>query len=322
MADSSQVGTHVQYLAILAPALIALIAGLVIHSFIIGVNVTDWWKGRSVTPVDYIVTSLGVSRMCALCFDTLYIFLYMFLLGSLTSYITLLIIGFIYLFLSYTNFWLSSLLSIVFWLKISNHHTRLFLYLKGMIAHRTVYFIGASVLLSTFICVMSFLMDITYVMNVVMYHTTMHNLSMSCTHTNNVYSYTIGTFFPLLFYCISTIFLFSLYHHTTKMKMSSNLSINLETYYSVMKFVSFTFIYNTLYFLAGFAWGLYYYFYCVSLDWLLIVLDLLPVLHSSYLIYKTTKLRSQMSKVLQSVIDFLFQRKYTETRENIEVVAL
>ncbi|KAG9462451.1 hypothetical protein GDO78_014100 [Eleutherodactylus coqui] len=261
--------------------------------------------------------------MCTQCGDTLYIFLYTFRLKSLNSLIPLLVIFFANIFFSYANFWLTSLLSVVFCLKISNFHSRLFLYLKGMIAHRTVYFIGASVLLSAFTCLMSFSVVTSDVMKGVTYNTTIHNLSMSCSNMHYVYTYTIGAFFPLLFYCISTIFLFaSLYHHTTKMKMSSNLSINLETYYSVMKLLSFTFIYNTLYFSTAFACVLYYYLYCADLLWLFIVLDFLLVLHSSYLTYRTAKLRSQMSKVLQSVTDFLFQRKDAETRENIEVVAL
>ncbi|KAM4043897.1 uncharacterized protein ACNLHF_014194 [Anomaloglossus baeobatrachus] len=60
--------------------------------------------------------------------------------------------------------------------------------------------------------------------------------------------------------------------------------------------------------------------YSLSLIWLQIILGFLPVLHSSYLIYKTAKLRSQMSKVLQNVVDLFCQRKRTETRENIELV--
>ncbi|KAG9466013.1 hypothetical protein GDO78_017364 [Eleutherodactylus coqui] len=320
MADSTKDDTDVQYLGLLVLALIALIAGLVIHSFIIGVNVTDWWKGRSVTPVDHIVTSLGISRMGIQCCNALYLIMATFLVSSPDSPITLLIISLIYDLFSYTNFWLTSLLSIVLCLKISNFHTRLFLYLRGMIAHRTVYFIGASVLISTFNSLINTFSEMT---KGGMDNTTSHNVSMDCTFLNAMYSYTTGAFFPLLFYCISSVLLFSsLYHHTTKMKMSSNLSINLETYYSVMKFVSFTFIYNTVYFICFFVVLFYYYFNCANLGWLFMVSDFLPVLHSSYIIYRTPKLRSQMSKVLQNVMDFLFQRKETEARENIEVVAL
>ncbi|KAG9466482.1 hypothetical protein GDO78_016585 [Eleutherodactylus coqui] len=323
MADFTEGHTDIQYLRLLVPALIAFIAGLVIHSFIIGVNVTDWWKGRSVTPVDHIVTSLGISRMGAQCANILYILMYTLLLSSLGSPITLPIIGFIYDILTFTNFWLTSLLSVVLCLKISNLHTRLFLYLRGIIVHRTVYFIGATVILSTFNCSISFSMAFPDIIKGGPYNTTIQNLSMSCRYMHYVYSYTIGAFFPLLFYCISAIFLFtSLYHHTTKMKISSNLAINLETYYSVMKFVSFTFIYNTIYIMGHFTCIIYYYFSCVILPWLYTILEILPVLHSSYQIYRTAKLRSQISKGLQCVMDFLFQRKDTETRENIEIVAL
>ncbi|KAG9465956.1 hypothetical protein GDO78_017466 [Eleutherodactylus coqui] len=322
MADSTEGDTDVQYLGLLVLALIAFIAGLVIYPFIIGVNVTDWWKGRSVTPVDHMVTSLGISRMCNQCANTLYLFIYPLLWRNLNS-LVITLIGISYDFLISANMWLTSLFSIVLCLKISNFHTRLFLYLRGMIVHRTVYLIGASVLLSAVNSLISLLLTVPQISSGGTYNTTMANAMSDCADINYVYQVTIGVSFPLLFYCISSVLLFtSLYHHTTKMKMSSNLSINLETYYSVMKFVSITFIYNTVYFICYISCIIYYYIYCVNYDWLYIVLDFLTVLHSSYLIYKTAKLRSQMSKVLQDVADFLFQGKDTEIRENIEVVAL
>ncbi|KAG9464480.1 hypothetical protein GDO78_019876 [Eleutherodactylus coqui] len=300
MADSKEGDTFFLYLCFLAPTLIALIAGLVIHSFIIGVNVTDWWKGRSVTPVDHIVTSLAISRMCAQCAVTLYVIVYALFLSSLDLKIHLAIIVTIYIFFSYANVWLTSLLSIVLCLKISNFHSRLFLYLRGMIVHRTVYFIVASILFSILKCLVDVFTYITEKNKSTTYNTTIHNLSMDCTAV-------------LLFT--------SLYQHITKMKMSSNLSINLEIYYSVIKLVSVTFIHSTIYFIGYLICQLYYYFYCVDLLWLHVVSEFPPVLHSSYLIYRTPKLRSQMSKVLQNVRYFCFQRKATKD-ESIEVVAL
>ncbi|KAG9485290.1 hypothetical protein GDO78_008400 [Eleutherodactylus coqui] len=271
------------------------------------------------TPVDHIVTSLGISRMCA---NILYFFSYPLFQRNLDSLVTLLI-GLSCDFLGSANMWLTSLLSIVLCLKISNFHTRLFLYLRGMIVHRTVYFIGASVLLSSVNSLITLLVTVQKISSGETYNTTMDNPMTDCADIAYVYHVTIGVCFPLFFYCIPSVLLFtSLYHHTTKMKMSRNLSINLETYYSVMKFVSITFIYNTVYFIWYFYCLLYYYTYCVSPDQLYIVFDFLPALHSSYLIYKTARLRTQMSKVLQNVTDFLFQRKESETRENIEVVAL
>ncbi|KAG9465701.1 hypothetical protein GDO78_017875, partial [Eleutherodactylus coqui] len=302
--------TDVQYLCLLVLALITFIAGLVIHSFIIGVNVTDWWKGRSVTPVDHIVTSLGISRMGTQCANILYFFMDTFLRSSLHAQLNLFFIGPIFDLFSHTNIWLTSLLSIVLCLKISNFHTRLFLYLRGVIVHRTVYLIGASILLSAVNSLITLLLAITEISSSETHNTTMTNLVTDCMYTNSVYHATIVVFFPFLSYCISSVLLFtSLYHHIKKMKMSSNLSINLETYYSVMKLVSFTFLCNTMYIIGHFASPFYYYFHCVILIWLHVVMEFFPVLHSSYLIYRTTKLRSQMSKVLQSVTDFLFQRK-------------
>ncbi|KAG9489954.1 hypothetical protein GDO78_005718, partial [Eleutherodactylus coqui] len=295
----------------------ALIAGLVIHSFIIGVNVTDWWKGRSVTPVDHIVTSLSISRMGIQCAFTLDLHVITVFLKNLDSPVTLGIINGIYSFFCCANVWLTSLLSIVLCLKISNFHSRLFQYLRGMIAHRTVYFIVALVLLSTFSCSLFSLEVINKLTKYITYNTMM-NSSVHCDSINYIHNYIIKTFFPFLFYYISSVLLFtSLYHHTTKMKMSSNLSINLETYYSVMKFVFFTSMYNTAYFIVEIVCVLHFIVFCAFLLWLHVVLGFLPVLHSSYLIYRTAKLRSQMSKILQNVTDFLFQSKDTDTRENI-----
>ncbi|KAG9466925.1 hypothetical protein GDO78_015882 [Eleutherodactylus coqui] len=316
MADSTEGDTDIRYLALLA-----LIAGLLIHSFIIWVNVTDWWKGRSMTHIDQIVTCLGISRMCSDCANILLSFIDPIFQGNLDSHVAL-VIGIGYNFSISANIWLSSLLSIVFWLKISNFHTRLFLYLRGMIVHRTVYLIGASVLISA-VNSLIFLLTITEDSNSRTYNKSMTNPIAYCKYIDYVYPVTIGAIFPLLSHSISSVLLFtSLYHHITKMKMSSNLSINLETYYSVMKFVAFTFIYNTVFLLCYFYCIFYYYVHCVHLSWLIIVMGFLPVLHSSNLIYRTAKLRSQMSKVLQNVIDFLFDSKDTETSENIKVVAL
>ncbi|KAG8548278.1 hypothetical protein GDO81_025892 [Engystomops pustulosus] len=310
------------FLSLLVPALTALVAGLVIHSFIIGVNVSDWWRGRSVTPVDHIVTSLEISRICAQCVNTLYFIIVTFRLRNPYSRIILAILDALYGFFVYANVWMTSLLSIVLCLKISNLHTRLFLYLRRMISHRTGRLIVAPVILSTLYFSLSLWMTLTAMTNGGTHNNTMERHFLDCTFFNSLYTFTIGTIVPLILYSISSVLLFvSLYHHTTRMKMSSNLSINLETYYSVMKLVSFTFIYNTVFFTGHIVCILYYYMNCMSLPWLYVTMDFLPALHSSYLIYRTAKLRSQMSKVLQHVMDFLFQRKNAETRENLETVA-
>ncbi|XP_056419471.1 taste receptor type 2 member 16-like [Hyla sarda] len=315
----------VLYLDVLVPALIALIPGLVIHLFIIVINVTDWLKGRSVTPVDHIITSLGISRFFSQCAVTLRLLLTIFL-NKLYANVALFVLQALYSFFSYSNVWLTSLLSIVFCLKISNLRTGLFLYLRRMIDQRTVHFIVGSVLLSSLNCLLPLLPTIIDVTKDGTHNTTMDILSIRCTFfdfLHSFYSHTIPAIIPMLFCSISSILLFtSLYRHVTKMKMSGNLSINLETYYSAMTFVSITFIYNVIYFTIHMVSVFMYYLYCEYVLWLDIVLGFLPILHSSYLIYRTVKLRSHMSKVLQNVIDIFFQKKVTETREDIEMITL
>ncbi|KAM4043901.1 taste receptor type 2 member 39-like [Anomaloglossus baeobatrachus] len=309
MADYTVDNDLIQYLGLLVLAVIALITGLVIHSFIIGVNVNDWWKGRSVTSVDHIVTFLGISRMGTQCSQNLHLFLETFLLRSQSSQVILVILTTVYSFLSFSSTWLTSLLLIVFCLKISNFHSRLFLYLRRMILQRTGHFIVASGLLSAFNCFIHLWINIPLVIGDGTCNKTMNNKLMNCSDISVIFNFAIGSSMPLLFYFISSIVLFfSLYHHTVKMK-NNNLSINLETYYSTMKFVFFTFIYNNIYLFALSAGVLYYYFYCLSPTWLQIILGFLPSLHSSYLIYRTAKLRHRISNVLQNIIHLFFKEK-------------
>ncbi|KAG8541487.1 hypothetical protein GDO81_028920 [Engystomops pustulosus] len=151
MAGSAEGGTNVLYLGLLVPALMALVAGLVIHSFIIGVNVSDWWRGRSVTPVDLIVTLLGILRICAQSAITLDVFLGRFLPLDFLMFT-------VYLFFTNANVLVTSLLSFIYCLKISNLHTRLFLYLRRMISHRTGRLIVFLLLFSAVNCSMVFVM--------------------------------------------------------------------------------------------------------------------------------------------------------------------
>ncbi|XP_077137926.1 taste receptor type 2 member 4-like [Ranitomeya variabilis] len=313
MADSTEDDSLIQKLGLLTLEIITLILGLVIHIFIIGGNVNDWWNGRSMTSVDHIVTFLGISNMCAQCANALYYLVFTCCASSPDTYFPLLTIDMFYIFFNYSCFWLTTLLSIVFCLKISNLRSRLFLYLRRVILPRTGHFIVASGLLSA----LNFVIDLWTVINDLIkpgtYNVTMSNLNTDCIYAASIHSFIVGASIPLIFSYISSILLFtSLYNHTVKMKMSSNLSINLETYYSAMKLVSFTFIYNTISFIGHCICAFYSYFYCVNLPWLHIILDFLPALHFSYLIYRTAKLRSQMSKVLLNVINVLFQRKDSE----------
>ncbi|KAM4043902.1 taste receptor type 2 member 64-like [Anomaloglossus baeobatrachus] len=315
MADSTQADTNILSLGLLVLAVSTLVPGLVIHSFIIGINVNDWWKGRSVTSVDQIVTSLGISRINIQGAFTIYVIVDILFQSQLNFEAPMLLIDAVHVFFTHANIWLTSLLSIVFCLKISNLRTRLFLYLRRMILPRTGHFIVALVLFSAFCSLMTLLMVNTEVTDGGTYNATKSNLITVCEYAYAIYCFFTGASISLLCSFISSIVLFcSLYHHTVKMKMSSNLSINLETYYSAMKFVSFSFIYNTAYLFGHFACGFYYLFNCVDFTWPFIVLGFLPVLHSSYLIHRTTKVRRQMSNILRNVTDFILQKKHTKNR--------
>lgn len=121
------------------------LAGLLVESFIVAVNVIDWLKGRLMKATDQIITSIGISRFFCLISSLLYMFSEL--------YSTKFDIRF-YLFIvctwqtsDFSSIWLSTLLSIFFSFRISTFQNVFFLYLKAIISRRVVYLIFASVLL-------------------------------------------------------------------------------------------------------------------------------------------------------------------------------
>ncbi|KAG8548277.1 hypothetical protein GDO81_025891 [Engystomops pustulosus] len=183
----------------------ALIAGLVIHSFIIGVNVSAWWRGGSVTPVDRIVTSLGISRIGAQSANALF-YVVQFLLSYLDINLTIVIIEMLYDFFISANTWLTSLLSIVLCVKISNLHTRLFLYLRRMILPRTRRLIAASALLSALNVLLTLWIAFTKVTIGGTHNIAMDDVAIDCTNTNSFLPscYSIFNFTDFLLYLLSS----------------------------------------------------------------------------------------------------------------------
>ncbi|XP_010641895.1 taste receptor type 2 member 14-like [Fukomys damarensis] len=107
------------------------ITGIVGNGFIVLLNFTDWVKRRKISPVDQILTTLAISRIVLLCSVQTYIWLYAAYPDFLkTARVFTAIIFITWVVTNHFSVWLSTCLSIFYFLKIANFSNSIFLYLK------------------------------------------------------------------------------------------------------------------------------------------------------------------------------------------------
>lgn len=108
------------------------IIGILGNGYIGLVNWIDWIKKKKISSVDYILSSLAISRVCLLC---------VMLVSSLTMLFNPdayesdkpKIIDIFWIFTNYLSMWLASYLNVFYFLKITNFSHPLFLWLKWRI---------------------------------------------------------------------------------------------------------------------------------------------------------------------------------------------
>nr|XP_019600271.1 PREDICTED: taste receptor type 2 member 7-like [Rhinolophus sinicus] len=107
--------------------------GILGNAFIGLVNCVDWMKNRKIAPVDLILTSLAISRICLLCLimlDSCTLVLYpdVYSTGQQMR-----ILDFFWTLTSHLNVWFAACLSIFYFLKIANFFHPFFLWMKWRI---------------------------------------------------------------------------------------------------------------------------------------------------------------------------------------------
>ncbi|KAG8548271.1 hypothetical protein GDO81_025885, partial [Engystomops pustulosus] len=206
----------------LAAAVLTFTTGLITQLFIVMVNIMDWVKGRPKTPVDQILTSLGISRIFLHSLSFIDTMCVIFLRGlMMTSNLQI----FFYLSvnsLNLSDIWLGTLFSVIFCMKICNFQNTFFLALKTLISRRVVHLIIALVIMST--CFISLFLVTDHII-------TSYFLSQNFTgnetyvpELRHIYIFlTLGNSMPFLIYCSSSILLIaSLCRHLYRMKSNSN----------------------------------------------------------------------------------------------------
>ncbi|KAG9465018.1 hypothetical protein GDO78_019059 [Eleutherodactylus coqui] len=258
MADSS---ITVEYQILILAAGLSFLAGFLINAFIVVVNISEWKKGRPVSTADKVITSLGISRM-------------VFQLTSVCS-----------------SIFLSTLLSIVFCLKISTLHNAFLLRLKILVLNRVSQLIVVFVMMSFSHClIFSLAANVEILKN-----------STLEIHFNVLMDFDISALIfqitgPFLINFISSVLLIIyLYHHVSRMRSKRNTTSDMDPYYKTIKFTGFSLFCSTVYIIIQQTFPFCYYAF--GLLGFYFLWQLFPTLHSIYLIYVTAKLRISVSNM-------------------------
>ncbi|KAG9468564.1 hypothetical protein GDO78_022468 [Eleutherodactylus coqui] len=300
---------NIQHLILCITAEILCIFGVLINAFIVAVNLIDWLKRKVATHIDQIITILGMTRICSQVASFLSIFYGVFFYNQ-NSFLRLYIIESVDYFFNHSSFWLMSLLSIVYCLKISNFHHVFVLRLKIIISQKVVHLIIASKCFSfcyiLLICCVELIEDTEY---------TAHNMTTDSV-TNLQRSVAVllmsllSNFVPFVLYCISSaLVIASVSFHIHQMKLNKTPTSNLDTYYNVIKFLTLSWMYYILDATIHVVVIYSHNFHSLDMIWVHITIESFSNLHSMYLIYKTNKLKDSFCRIFQHGTNCLLNRQ-------------
>nr|DBA25505.1 TPA: hypothetical protein GDO54_009885 [Pyxicephalus adspersus] len=261
------------------------LTGLLIQSFIVAGNFSDWLKRRSITSADQIITSIGISR----------IFYHTAFLLSLISMVCFpeipeivsTLTEFIGNSSTIANIWLSTLLSIFFYIKISTFHNAFLLCLKTFILERVTYLIVAFVLLSLIYTSLNY-----FVLPMHFFSNGTHNHSLHYTEVTIIlYVNILWIFFPfLVFFIVVLLLIILLCFHMRRMNNGGNVTGNTDTYHRIITFTILSSLVCAFYLLINIF---QMYMEILDMMWLYVIANIFPVVNSFLLIYVVMKLRNQ-----------------------------
>lgn len=309
MATIWETNLILQYFSIAVAGVVCVI-GLMINSFIVGVNIVDWLQRRSISATDKILTTLGTSRIVLQIASFSYGIMTTFFKGYLNASPIRYAVDVAEVFSTQFNFCLTTLLSVVFCLKVSNFHTDFLRKIKRFILQRVIHFIIISLLFSICYASIQTWEDDFVTFIYAPCNTTTGGTDGFTVNVAFLLIFVLGNTLPFLVYCFASLFLVvSLCHHIYKIRANGNLTIQMDTYYTVIKFMAISFLYYTVHSVAVQVIIYYYYFHQVDSLLLYAIVDAIPVLQSIYLIWAKAKLRNRINKVLQRMARCLHNRK-------------
>ncbi|XP_029773749.1 taste receptor type 2 member 3 [Suricata suricatta] len=124
------------------------ILGMLGNGFIVVVNGSSWFKNKTVSLSDFIITNLALSRIVLLCILSVDGILTVFSYKMHDEGIVMQIIDIFWTFTNHLSIWLATCLSVLYCLKIASFSHPTFLWLKWRVSRMIIQMILGALLLS------------------------------------------------------------------------------------------------------------------------------------------------------------------------------
>ncbi|XP_069829447.1 taste receptor type 2 member 140-like [Dendropsophus ebraccatus] len=280
-------------------AVILSIIGVLINGFIVAVNLIDWLKRKTISHIDQIIIVLGVSRICFHASSFLYTLLDVLFLSQ-NFLIHLYVIKIILTFFNHFSFWVMTLLSVVFCLKISNFHHLFLLRLKIITTQKVAHVIVVLAMFSICYIFLIFLIEHIEFPKDLMRNVTSGGSKIPQGSAMLLFLFLLGNSVPSIVFCTSSaLMIVSLSCHIHRMKLNETPTSNLDTYYNVIKFMTLFLTYYVIITVICVMVIYSHFFYSLDIIWVYITVNIFPNLHSTCLVLWTTKLRERFYKIFQ-----------------------
>ncbi|XP_068943108.1 taste receptor type 2 member 40-like [Petaurus breviceps papuanus] len=225
---------------------IECITGFIGNGFIVTTNAVEWFRSKTLSTSDSILTVLSCSRILLqfwMMMENTYSLLFRLSYSQNTVYKTFKVI---FMFLTYSNLWFAAWLSVFYCVKIANFTHPLFLRLRWRIAGLMPWLLCLSVFIS-FFCSLPLTKDIynVYINTSIQASSSNTREKKYFTETNVVnlaIIYNLTIFIPLImFICAATLLIISLKRHTLQMKSNAQGIRNpsMEAHLGAIKAISF-----------------------------------------------------------------------------------
>ncbi|XP_069829451.1 taste receptor type 2 member 39-like [Dendropsophus ebraccatus] len=281
-----------------AVIIVLFIGALLIHSYIAVTLLVQWLHKKTVTSIDKIVISLGISR----------VFLQMFSLLDLLftiyqhSYqdpgnIMHDVIDNLFILFTYCGIWLSTLFTVAFCLKIAPFNPGIFSSLKGIVLRKTVPLIVLSLVVSVSYTLMQqfFVASKSGAQNVT-------NVFDTSKIRANLTLFLLGNIVPTGIYCSSSaLLIYSLCLHINKMRTNNtSVHVSMDAYYMTINSMAFCLVCYIFTIISNLV--VLFNEFILQVLWVHVILNVFPTIHSIFLIYKTRSLRQHVTVLYDGLV--------------------
>ncbi|XP_006901865.1 PREDICTED: taste receptor type 2 member 16-like [Elephantulus edwardii] len=266
-------------------------------TFIVAVLGREWVKVKRLSPLDMILISLGVSKLCLQCISIFYNFYSYFDY----NYICLRV-GTTWHVVNTAIFWFNSLLAVFYCVKVSSFTHPIFLWLKWRISRLVPWMLLGTLLISCMVCIPSTIQDhLWFQLNVKSFtanSTMLERLSVFQQYAGIPHQI-VMLMIPFLLFLASIIMLIaSLLQHWRQMKHHSPGHSSKDVHFAALKSLAIFLIFFSSYFLTVFISIIGYLFEKQSWFWIWeAVIYAGSCVHSTSLTLSSPTLRKYLKKM-------------------------